>query len=302
MVDKIKLKDTIFIERYRPKDFKDMVGLDERIPRLVNKNMPHMLFSSPPGTGKTTCAKIIINKLNCDYIELNASDERGIDTIRNKVKTFAMTMTSKDIFKVVLLDEADYLTAEAQATLRNLMEKYHKNCRFILTCNFENKIIDALQSRCTKFTFKKVSDSEHFDLLKKICENEGIVYKDGTLMKIIEVSRGDIRKSINLLQQNTKDKKLTEDFSQESNIKEIIEKIKKNQFDDVQRELIESNLDYDSLLYDFFEYIRNDKTIDLERRKKIILEISQSLFEMSFVLLKDVTFSKFLIKLEEILK
>lgn len=303
MRKKTELDDNIWTEKYRPKDFSEVINLDSRIPNLVNNSMPHFLFHGNAGSGKTTVSRIIISKLGCDSLTLNASDERGIDTIREKVKTFAMTMSSaRDMFKIVLLDEADYLTPEAQAILRNLTEKYHKNCRFILTCNFLNKIINPLQSRCAKFPFQKVSESEHLELLKKICDNEKVQYNEDVLKKIISVCKGDIRKSINILQQNVRDGKLGDSFASESNIKDIIEKIKKNQFDDVVRELVERNTDYDSLLFDFFDYIKLDKAIDLERRKKIILEIAQSMFEMSFVLLKDVTFSKFLIRLEGILK
>lgn len=266
--------------------------------------MPHLLFVSPPGTGKTTCAYIIVNELKCDYIVLNASDERGIDVIREKVKMFSMTLSSKkDIFKVVLLDESDYLTPEAQAILRNLMETYAKNCRFILTANFENRLIDAIKSRCTPFIFKKVSDNELLKLLKKICDKEGIECDESAIKKIINVSRGDIRKSINLLQQNVKDNKLTSDLVVESNIKEILDKIKDNKFDEIRKELIEKNVDYESLIVDIYKYVIEDKkNISLEIRKKIVLLISDCLFEMSFVLIKEIPFAKFLVRLEEILK
>ena len=298
-----KLSNLLFVEKYRPKVFEDVINLDKRIPELVNQNMPHLLFVSPPGTGKTTCAKIIIDKLGCDFLVLNASDERGIDTIREKVKTFSMTMSSKkDMFKIVLLDEGDYLTPEAQAILRNLMETYAKNCRFIITCNFENRIIDAIQSRCSKFTFKKVSDDELLSLLEKICKNENIQYDISSLKKIIEVSRGDIRKSINILQQNVKDNKVIPDVILESNVKDILDKLKQGKFDDVRRELIEKGVDYEQLIVEIFRYVSSNKEFSLEIRKKIILEIAQTLYEMSFVLIKEIPFAKFMIKVEDTLK
>lgn len=298
------LENSIWVEKYRPKDFINMINLDSRIQGMIGVSMPHMIFSGNAGTGKTTLGKIIINKLGCDSLILNASDERGIDTIRDKVKTFAMTMSTnpKSYFKIILLDEADGLSNDAQQTLRNLIEKYHKNCRFILTCNFINKIIDPLQSRCVKFNFRKVDDNELLGLLKKICGAENIKYDEGVLKKIISVCKGDIRKSINILQQNTKDNKLGDDFIHDSDVKVMIEKIRKNKYDEVVAELSKRNADYDALLFDFFEYVRDDKSIELERRKKIVVEIAQSMFEMSFVLLKDVTFAKFLIRLEEILR
>jgi replication factor C small subunit len=303
MIKDKKLNSLLWVEKYRPKTFEDMVGLDERIPKLVNQNMPHLLFVSPPGTGKTTASKIIIDKLGCDSLVLNASDERGIDTIREKVKTFSMTLSSKkDIFKVVLLDEGDYLTPEAQAILRNLLETYAKNCRFIITCNFENRIIDAIQSRCSKFTFKKVSDDELLSLLEKICKNENVQYDVNSLKKIIEVSRGDIRKSINLLQQNIKDNKVIPDVILESNVKDILDKLKQGKFDDVRRELIEKGVDYEQLIVEIFRYVSSNKEFSLEIRKKIILEIAQTLYEMSFVLIKEIPFAKFMIRVEEVLK
>ena len=298
-----KLDDLLFIEKYRPKDWNNVINLDERIPKLLDRNMPHLLFVGPAGCGKTTISKIIINKLKCDFLMLNASDERGINTIRDKVKMFAMTKSSKkDMFKVVFLDESDGITPDGQQTLRNLMETYAKNCRFILTANFENKIIDPIKSRCSKFTFRKVPDDELLKLLKKICDNEKIKSDDKTLQKIIEVSRGDIRKSINLLQQNIKDGKVMSDVSIESNIKEVFDKLKQGKFDDVRREFVERNVDYEQLLLEIFQYVSEDKILSLERRKRIILELAECLYQMSFVLIKEIPFAKFLIKIEEALK
>jgi DNA polymerase III delta prime subunit len=140
-----------------------------------------------------------------------------------------------------------------------------------------------------------------FEHLKKICNLEGISYDEKALSKIIEVSRGDIRKSINLVQQNVKDNKLMSDITLESNIKDIFDKIRAKKFDEVRLEFIERNVDYDQLIADVYRYVVEDKTIPLETRKKIVLEIAQTLYEMSFVLIKEIPFAKFLIKLEGIL-
>lgn len=300
---KKSLDNNIWVEKFRPKSFEEVINLDSRIPKIINQSMSHLLFVGGAGTGKTTVSKIIINNLDCDYLLLNASDERGIDTIRNKVKNFAMTKSSKlNKFKVVFLDEADGITPDGQQTLRNLMETYASNCRFILTCNFENKIIDPIKSRCSKFEFKKVSDSELLDLLGRICKEEKISYDKDTLKKIVEVSRGDIRKSINILQQNSINNELKPDITLESNIKEIFEKLKNKKFDIVRKELIEKNVDYENLILEIYNFTVENKNLSLETRKNIVLEISQCLFEMSFVLIKEITFSKFLIRLEEILQ
>jgi len=301
--EKGKLNDMLWCEKFRPKTFEDVINLDFRIPKLLNRNMPHLLFIGPPGTGKTTISKIIINELKCDFLMLNASDERGIDTIRNKVKMFAMTRSSREnVFKVVVLDEMDYLTNDAMAILRSIFDTYARNCRFILTANFENKIIEPIKSRCSKFTFKKVSDEELLKLLIKICDSENVSYTEDILRKIINVSKGDIRKSINLLQQNVKDKKLMSDVTYESDIKDVLEKLKQGKFDDVRKELIERGTDWEQLLSEFFEYVSNDKVLSLEQRKRIILELAECLYQMSFVLIKEIPFARFLIKVEEILK
>lgn len=301
-MEKKKLEGVLWTEKYRPRNFNSVLSLDSRIPKLVNQSMPHLLFTGPPGIGKTTVSKIIINELGCDYIILNASDERGIDTIRNKVKMFAMTQSSKkDKFKIIFLDEGDAITPEGQQTLRNLMETYAKNCRFIISCNFINKILDPIKSRCSVFTFKKVPDDELLNLLKKICKEENVKYDDSTLKKIIEVSKGDIRKSINLLQQNTKSNVLMPDVSMESDIKDILDKLKQKKSDDVRRELIERGVDYEQLVVEFYHYVIDDRSISLDTRKKIVLEIAECLCEMSSVLIKEIPFAKLMIRVEEIL-
>ena len=192
----------MFVEKYRPKEFDAVIGLDNSLPKLVNEDMPHMLFSGPPGTGKTTTAKIIVSKTGADYLSLNASDERGIETIRQKVKDFAMTRTMKYSFKIVFMDEADYLTKEAQAILRNVMETYANNCRFILTCNYKNKIIDAIQSRCAQFTFKVLDDELIFRNLKPICEKEKVDIEDDALQKLIQKYKEAIDNKIVLSSKN----------------------------------------------------------------------------------------------------
>src|SRR3989344_4121467 len=160
----------LFIEKYRPLDFKEVHGQDviiERVKSMVeNKNIPHMLFSGPPGTGKTTTALIIAKTLFKDnwkenFLETNASSDRGIDTIRNQVKDFAKTKSMEgDIPKIIFLDEADALTRDAQNALRRTMEQFSDNCRFILSCNYSSKIIEPIQSRCAIFRFKPLAKED----------------------------------------------------------------------------------------------------------------------------------------------
>ena len=149
-----EVNNSLWVEKYRPKRLSEYVGnehLKEKVQGyLDSSDVPHLLFFGKAGTGKTTLAKLIVNSINCDHIIINASDENNVDTFRNKVKGFASTVGFKDL-KVIILDEFDYMTPNAQAILRNLMETFSKHCRFILTCNYVEKVIDPIQSRCQTF-------------------------------------------------------------------------------------------------------------------------------------------------------
>ncbi|MBN1923574.1 MAG: replication factor C small subunit [Nanoarchaeota archaeon] len=200
----------VWTEKYRPKRLKDVVGQENIVKRLVafakDDSMPHMLFAGPAGTGKTTCALALAGDLFGDnikqnFLELNASDERGIDTIRVKVKDFARSKALGDApFKIIFLGESDALTRDAQQALRRTMEKFSSSCRFILDCNYPSKIIDPIQSRCVLFRFQSLSKKEVADYLKKISEAEKIKVSDNVLEEIYEISSGDMRKAINILQ------------------------------------------------------------------------------------------------------
>lgn len=200
----------IWTERYRPSAFEEMVGQQEivkRVKSLVNSiNIPHLLFAGPAGTGKSTLALIIVKSLFGDtwkdnYLELNASDERGIDVVRQKVKDFARTKSLGTVpFKVIFLDEADALTREAQQALRRTMENYTNTCRFIMSCNYSSKIIDPIQSRCVVFRFKLLEKKDVSSVIKKIAEREGLKISDEAIETLYESSEGDCRKAINLLQ------------------------------------------------------------------------------------------------------
>lgn len=213
----------IWIEKLRPKTFEEIKGHKEIIKRIKSlveqKNIPHLLFAGPAGTGKTTTALIIAKTLfkehfHNNFLELNASDDRGIDTVRIKIKDFARTKSIKDVpFKIILLDECDSLTREAQQALRRTMETYSNTCRFILSCNQSSKIIEPIQSRCAVFRFKPLPKEDIYEIINNIIKTESLKISKDAFNTLYEVSEGDIRKLQNILQaSSTLNSEITEDI------------------------------------------------------------------------------------------
>jgi replication factor C small subunit len=201
---------TIWIEKYRPQKLDDIVGQDEIVERLSSYvksgNLPHLLFTGSAGVGKTTAAVTLAREFFKDswqmnFRELNASDERGIDVVRNQIKQFARTTPLGDAtFKILFLDEADALTTDAQAALRRTMESYAQTCRFILSCNYSSKIIDPIQSRCAIYRFKPLAEAAVKEEVHRIAKKEGLTITKEAMDAIVYIAQGDMRKAINALQ------------------------------------------------------------------------------------------------------
>lgn len=203
-------QNEIWTEKYRPTKFEEVVGQQEIIKRVKSLvqalNIPHLMFAGPAGTGKSTLALIVVKELfgsawRENYLETNASDERGIDVIRQKVKDFARTKALENVpFKVIFLDEADALTKEAQQALRRTMENFTNTARFILSCNYSSSIIDPIQSRCVVFRFKLLEKKDIAEVIKRIAEKEKLIMTEDSFQTLYEASEGDCRRAINLIQ------------------------------------------------------------------------------------------------------
>ena len=213
----MQTENTIWCERYRPTTMNEFVGnkhIKDKINSLINEqDIPHLLFAGKAGTGKTTLAKILIKNIDCDYLFINASDENSVDTIRNKIKGFVTTIGFKGL-KIVVLDEADYVSPNGQAALRNLMETFSKHARFILTCNYQERIIEPIISRCQSFSLNPPLQMDIAMHLANILKNEGVKYELEDLKTLVVSYYPDIRKVINTAQLFSKNGKLKVDVQQ----------------------------------------------------------------------------------------
>jgi len=294
----------LWVEKYRPQVLEDYVGneiIKNKIADyLTQGSIQNLLFHGVAGTGKTTLAKLIAKNLNCDLLYLNASDERGIDTIRDKIIPFASTMGFNDV-KIVILDEADYLTPQAQATLRNTIESCSATTRFILTCNYLERIISPLQSRCQTFEITPPSKSEVYYKCQEILTKEKISFYEQGIEDVINTHYPDIRKIINTIQGSIVDGQVKIDDNSLKNTQlgdQIVEALEKKLKLSVIRQMLADSgaREFDGL----FKVLYDNVSKYTNREGEAILIIAKYQYEYTFVLEKEICIAAMLNKLLEI--
>jgi DNA polymerase III delta prime subunit len=305
-----KVNNSLWVEKYRPRKLEDYVGnehLKEKVADyLQTGDVPHLLFFGKAGTGKTTLAKLIVNSINCDHIIINASDENNVDTVRNKVKGFASTIGFKDM-KVIILDEFDYMTPNAQAILRNLMETFSKHCRFILTCNYVEKVIDPIQSRCQTFQIVPPTKKDVAVQVSQILSKEGVKFEPKDLVPIIDSGYPDIRKIINTCQLNSSKGQLKLDTTSviDSDIKSKVVEIlksnddKRNKWKSIRQSIADARVqdftEFYTYLYEKVDEYGGSNT------SNIILILSESQHKDALVVDKEITFMSCIIQIVAII-
>ena len=295
------MQHTLWTEKYRSQTLDQYIGNDElktTIGSWIQKNdIPHLLLHGKAGTGKTTLAKLITSNINCDMMYINASDENGIDTIRDKVKSFASTSTFQPL-KVVILDESDYLTINAQASLRNIIETFSAKTRFILTCNYVERIIEPLQSRCQAFKIETLSKPLIASHVADILTAENITYHLKDVARIINEYHPDIRKIINVTQQNTVNNELAlTKINTKFDITDVASLIKgKDAFKSVRQYLVDNNIsDFEPMYRALYDELGKDNGM-------ITMTLADYQYKHMFVVDKEINFCACIASIIQILK
>ncbi len=298
--------NSLWVEKYRPQNLDTYIGNDfikDKVKNyLESGDVPHLLLHGQAGTGKTTLAKLIVNNIDCDFLYVNASDENSVDAVRDKIKNFASTAGFKP-FKIIILDEADFLTPNAQAALRNIMETFSKHCRFILTCNFVERIIDPIQSRCQTFQVIPPDRKQVATHLCSVLNQESVSYEIEDVALLVNAGYPDIRRVINAGQRQSISGKLVIDKQSEVlndykvKLLEILKsnKDKKTSFTEIRQLLADSKVkDYSDafrLLYDNLDdFAGGNKAVS-------ILTLAEGQFQDAQVVDKEINFMAMMIKL-----
>ena len=306
--DNIYKKHSLWVEKYRPSKLDTYIGNEHLKSKvsiyLESGDLPHLLLYGKAGTGKTTLAKILTKQIECDHLYINASDENNIETVRTKIKNFASSVGFKDL-KIITLDECDYITPNAQAALRNLMETFSKHCRFILTCNYVERIIEPIQSRCQSFHIEPLTRMEVArHLVDNILKNENVEYELEDIKVIVDSNYPDIRRVINSTQRQIVDGKLKIDTSSiiQNNYKlQLLEMLSNgSKLNDIRKLIADNSIsDYSEiyrLLYDEVETYGKGKVAEC------ILNIAEAQYQDVNVVDKEINFMSLRIRLIRILK
>ena len=301
------MSHSLWVEKYRPTDLSTYVGnehLKEKVKAyLESEDVPHLLLFGKAGTGKTTLAKIITSNIDCDYMYINASDENKVDDVRNKIKTFASSVGFKSL-KVIILDECDYLTPNAQAALRNLMETFSKHCRFILTCNYVERIIDPIQSRCQSYKVVPPSKKEVAQQMVNILTQENCQFELDDIALIVNAGYPDIRRVINSAQRQIVDGKLKIDTSSviQNNYKlQLLEMLSNGvKLNDIRQLIADNSIsDFSELFRLLYDEVDN---YGKGKQAECIMNIAEAQFQDVNVVDKEINFMSLIIRLLRILK
>ena len=302
----MNIENTLWVEKYRPDTLTGYIGSEAIVSKvesyIASGDIPHLLLYGKAGTGKTTLGKIIVKNIECDHMYINASDENNVDTVRTKIRDFASSMGFSPL-KVVILDEADYLTPNAQAALRNLMETFSKTTRFILTCNYVEKIIDPIQSRCQVFGITPPSQKDVAMRLKYICDSELVGNGPGyapALVQIVQSTYPDIRRSINALQSQVVDGRVVIDEAsmlQADWMNDLLKSLQANKSLTAMRQIIVDSKSTD--FTDLYRFLYDNIDEYTTKTAEAIMYIAEAQYKDVMVVDKEINIMALIVKLRE---